>query len=48
MEEAKCIECGARVGGTRHTLVQGNQHTGDFDDSKYAAWSDEANNAFNI
>lgn len=43
MEVGKCIECGEKIGGERHELLQNNQHTGDFDGSKFAAWSNEAN-----
>lgn len=44
----KCPDCGAAVGGTRHTLLPGNTHTGELDGSRYAAYSEEANNMANF
>ena len=43
MEEGKCAECKETIGGTRHTLAQGNAHAGEFDGSRHAAWSEGAN-----
>ena len=43
MQESKCPECRATIGGSRHQLAQGNAHAGDFDGSRYAAWSEAAN-----
>ncbi len=42
MEESKCIECKETIGGNNHTLSQGNRHTGDLDGSKFAAYSEGA------
>ncbi len=39
MEEGKCPECGARIGGTSHRLLSDNAHAGEFDDSRHSAWS---------
>ena len=41
-----CPECKAPIGGVNHALAQGNQHAPEMDGSSYAAWSDEANMAF--
>ena len=46
METAKC-SCGAEIGGSQHRLLSSNQHAGEMDDSKHAAWS-EANNLDNF
>lgn len=40
---SKCNECGAQIGGTNHQLLPDNSHTGEFDGSRYAAWSEQAN-----
>ena len=47
-QESKCPECKAIIGGTNHRLATGNQHAGEFDDSRFAAYSEEANNMFNF
>jgi hypothetical protein len=47
MEQSFCPECKSVIGGTNHSLVAGNRHAGDFDNSQYAAWSDTANNMAN-
>jgi len=43
MQMAKCPECNADIGGTRHTLTAGNIHAPEMDNSRHAAWSDAAN-----
>jgi len=43
MQMAKCPECKADIGGTRHTLTAGNQHAPEMDNSHHPAWSDAAN-----
>lgn len=48
MEKSKCPECDCVIGGERHALAAGNQHAGEFDDSAYAAYSEEANNLMNL
>ena len=47
-QESKCPECKAIIGGTNYRLATGNQHAGEFDDSRFAAYSEEANNMFNF
>ena len=42
-EESKCPECKAVIGGTNHSLADGNVHTGEMDGFSHAAWSDAAN-----
>ena len=37
MEESRCNECGAKIGGSNHQLTSGNQHA-DIDGSQRAAW----------
>jgi len=37
-QESTCNECGARIGGGSHRLVDGNDHTGEMDGSTRAAW----------
>ena len=44
---AKCPECNATIGGANHALAPGNQHAGEFDGSRHAAWS-EGNNLANF
>ncbi|XP_061715975.1 NFX1-type zinc finger-containing protein 1-like [Cydia pomonella] len=48
MQLSKCPDCGAAIGGQRHTLTAGNQHAREMDGSQYAAWSEEANNMANF
>ncbi|XP_061715965.1 NFX1-type zinc finger-containing protein 1-like isoform X2 [Cydia pomonella] len=48
MELSKCPDCGAAIGGQRHTLTAGNQHAREMDGSRFAAWSEEANNMANF
>ena len=38
MEEANCPECGARIGGQRHTLRADNQLASEMDGAQHAAW----------
>ena len=42
-EIAKCPDCGARIGGTNHRLLQDNQLAPEMDGARYAAWSTGAN-----
>ena len=43
MEEAKCPECGAKIGGQSHTLTEGNELAPEMDGARHAAWSEAAN-----
>ena len=43
MEEAKCPECGAKIGGQQHVLEADNQLAPEMDEASYAAWSEQAN-----
>ena len=43
MEKSKCPECKEEIGGTKHTLVEGNQLAPEMDGARHAAWSDGAN-----
>ena len=43
MEEAKCPECGATIGGRQHALRSDNQLAPEMDGARYAAWSDMTN-----
>jgi hypothetical protein len=43
MEEASCPECGARIGGQRHTLIADNQLAPEMDGARHAAWSEFTN-----
>jgi hypothetical protein len=45
MEEAKCPNCDARIGGANHTLRGDNRLAPEIDGARYAAWSDQANMA---
>ncbi len=38
MQKSKCPECGEVIGGQNHSLAEGNEHAGEFDGSKFAAW----------
>jgi len=31
MEVSKCVDCGAKIGGEHHALIQGNQLAGEID-----------------
>uniref|UniRef100_A0A8C2BR21 Zinc finger, NFX1-type containing 1 n=1 Tax=Cyprinus carpio TaxID=7962 RepID=A0A8C2BR21_CYPCA len=43
MEQSKCPECDAAIGGTNHNLIQGNAVATEMDGAEHAAWSDAAN-----
>ena len=43
MQTSRCPECGSQIGGQHHQLLASNQHAGEFDDSRHAAWSEGAN-----
>jgi hypothetical protein len=45
MEEAKCPECAARIGGRQHSLRSDNQLASEMDGAQHAAWSDATNMA---
>eukprot|EP00347_Sterkiella_histriomuscorum_P006278 403353380 len=38
MEQSKCPDCGAIIGGSNHSLASGNQHAGEIDGSQRPAW----------
>ncbi|XP_046965728.1 NFX1-type zinc finger-containing protein 1-like [Vanessa cardui] len=48
MVVGKCIECKAPIGGTNHRLLEDNKHAPEIDNSKFPAWSEEANNMANF
>ena len=48
MQESKCPECGAKIGGLNHGLTSGNAVAREMDGARYAAWSEEANNMANF
>lgn len=43
MEQSKCPECNATIGGANHNLVQGNTLASEMDGAEHPAWSDGAN-----
>jgi hypothetical protein len=43
MEESKCPECGAVIGGQHHRLADDNELAPEMDGAAHAAWSDQAN-----
>ncbi|XP_017335446.2 NFX1-type zinc finger-containing protein 1 [Ictalurus punctatus] len=43
MERRQCPECNATIGGTNHTLTEGNAVAGEMDGAQHAAWSNDAN-----
>ncbi|KAF5286004.1 hypothetical protein FQR65_LT13001 [Abscondita terminalis] len=47
MQVGKCADCGARIGGTQHSLLSNNAHAGEVDGSSHAAYSEAANNLLN-
>ncbi|XP_030275595.1 NFX1-type zinc finger-containing protein 1 isoform X4 [Sparus aurata] len=47
MEERKCLDCNATIGGASHTLASGNQVASEMDGAQHPAWS-EANNLLNF
>ena len=42
-EVGTCPECKAKIGGTGHRILDDNVHAGELDNSRYAAWSEQAN-----
>jgi len=49
MEESKCPECGARIGGANHALLGDNAVATEMDGARHAAWSEQNNLAnFNL
>ncbi|CAH2234537.1 jg1677 [Pararge aegeria aegeria] len=48
MEISRCVECKAQIGGTNHSLLTTNRHAAEFDNSRFAAYSEEANNMANF
>ena len=47
-QRGKSPECGSVIGGEGHRLAAGNLHASEFDGSSHAAYSEEANNLFNL
>lgn len=47
MQEAKCNECGAKIGGGSHQLRTDNRFAGEMDGAQFPAWSEHANNMGN-
>ncbi|XP_016333043.1 NFX1-type zinc finger-containing protein 1-like isoform X2 [Sinocyclocheilus anshuiensis] len=45
VQQSKCPECNAAIGGTNHNLIQGNAVATEMDGAEHAAWSDAANMA---
>ena len=43
MEEARCPECGATIGGQSHRLREDNQFAPEMDGAQYPAWSEHNN-----
>ncbi|KAB5584014.1 hypothetical protein PHYPO_G00102520 [Pangasianodon hypophthalmus] len=43
MERSQCPDCKATIGGTNHTLTQGNDVASEMDGAQHAAWSNAAN-----
>ncbi|XP_076454225.1 NFX1-type zinc finger-containing protein 1-like [Babylonia areolata] len=43
MQESRCPECKANIGGTNHRLLQSNTLASEMDGARYAAWSEQAN-----
>ena len=43
MQESKCPDCGALIGGRNHTLTADNAHAPEMDGSLHPAWSEAAN-----
>ncbi|CAF4369011.1 unnamed protein product [Rotaria sp. Silwood2] len=42
-QESQCSDCGERIGGQNHHLLETNRHFSLMDGAQYAAWSNEAN-----
>ena len=47
MEESKCPECNAKIGGTQHSLTSGNRLASHFDGASRPAYDPE-DHAFNL
>ena len=45
MQESQCPECGDKIGGTQHRLVENNAVATEMDGARVAAWSEQANMA---
>lgn len=43
MQESKCPECGAKIGGTNHALLSTNRFAPEMDGAAHPAWSNAAN-----
>ena len=43
MQISTCPDCGAKIGGQSHQLLETNRHAREFDQSTHAAWSEGAN-----
>ena len=43
MQRSTCLECGAVIGGERHTLEGDNQLATEMDGAQHPAWSEQAN-----
>ncbi|XP_075977884.1 NFX1-type zinc finger-containing protein 1-like [Anticarsia gemmatalis] len=48
MQIGRCPECGEQIGGEHHALLRGNAHAPEMDGSRFAAYSEEANNMGNF
>jgi hypothetical protein len=48
VEQGKCPECNANIGGERHRLTEGNKLSPEMDGASFAAYSEEANNMANF
>ncbi|CAF2793462.1 unnamed protein product [Rotaria sp. Silwood2] len=42
-QESQCPDCGERIGGQNHRLLETNHHFGSMDGSQHPAWSNETN-----
>ena len=47
MQNRRCPDCAATIGGSNHTLASGNQVASEMDGAQHPAWS-EANNLLNF
>jgi hypothetical protein len=48
MQEARCNECGAQIGGGSHRLRSDNRVASEMDGARFGAWSEHANNMANF
>ncbi|KAM8945862.1 LOW QUALITY PROTEIN: NFX1-type zinc finger-containing protein 1 [Pelodytes ibericus] len=48
MEESKCPDCKAKIGGQNHMVDPSNALASEMDGAQHAAWSDTANNMLNF